>query len=387
LRDALYRSRATSLVASHWTEAAFGFSPFVFHVSSLAIHIVNVWLVLLIGAWSEIGWQRAALGAAFFAVYEGHQEAVIWYAALPELLVFTFGVASFICWVAWLEGGCSRKRWLAASFAAFILALFSKESGVLVAGLLVIPAAARRENIRKVTIALLPYGAAAAGYFAWIYAASANHFHFHDGTFSLNAPFISTAAISVARLFWFCGVLGVLGIVLAGSRPGFRILGLGLAWVWIAVLPYSFLTYMNRVPSRHTYFASAGLALIVGAGFVAFVRGFRVSRLVAVGIAAAVIAGNAAYIWTWKHAQYVKRASAIVAVVKAARLTPGPVYVHCFPHPFHVAELATLLETGKPRDSVRLWREGPDSGPPPEGVLCLDPQAPGPHPQTARAAR
>lgn len=33
----------------------------------------------------------------------------------------------------------------------------------------------------------------------------------------------------------------------------------------LALLPYVFLTYQTRVPSRHTYLASAGLAMLAGA--------------------------------------------------------------------------------------------------------------------------
>ena len=32
--------------------------------------------------------------AAFFAVHEGHQEAIVWYSAISELLVFFFGLGS-----------------------------------------------------------------------------------------------------------------------------------------------------------------------------------------------------------------------------------------------------------------------------------------------------
>jgi hypothetical protein len=37
-----------------------------------------------------------------------------------------------------------------------------------------------------------------------------------------------------------------------------------VGWMTLGLLHYSFLTYMTRVPSRHTYLAAAGLALLVG---------------------------------------------------------------------------------------------------------------------------
>ncbi len=381
--DALYRSRATSLLTTHWTEMLVGFSPIAFHLTSLALHILNTWLVLLLGSWSAIGWRRAALAAGFFAVYEGHQEAVIWYAALPELLVFAFGMASFLFWAAWLESDQPKTRWLAASLAAFILALYSKESAVLVVPLLALPLAFRRERMLRAALALLPFAALAGLYFWGIRAASAGHQHFHDGTFDLAAPFLRTIAISTGRLFWFWGLLAAAAIILAGAKAGFRTLALGVGWSCIAFLPYSFLTYMKFVPSRHTYFASVGVALVAATGFLAFAQRFRRQRWIVPAVAATIILHNSAYVWIWKHRQYVERAAPVVAVVKAAQSTHGPVYVHCFPFPFHAADAAAVVEAGKPPGTVRLWQDGSPQSPPPERILCLDPRSRGPHPSRA----
>jgi hypothetical protein len=374
--DALYRSRATSLLLTHWTELAAGLSPLAFHVTSLALHIVNTWLVLLLGCWSPVGWRTAAIGAAFFAVYEGHQEAVIWYAALPELLVFTFGMISFLCWTAWIESGMARRRWLAAALAAFVLALYSKESGVAVAALLALPIAARGLR-RKALLAAVPFGAVAAAYFATIYLARSGHQHFHDGTFVLDAPVWRTVAFSTARLFWFWGLLAAATLMLFRNRERLRLLALAMAWIAIAFLPYSFLTYMNFVPSRHTYLASAGLALVVGAGFAAFADRLYARRWLVGTVAVVAVLYNAGYVWVKKHQQYLERAAPIEAVVRAARAANGPVLVHCFPYPFPAAQAAVMVAAGKPATAVRMW-SGDLSAPPPEGVLCLDP-SPGGH--------
>jgi hypothetical protein len=392
MHDALYRSRATSLLVTHWTELAVGFSPIAFHLTSLALHIFNTWLVLLLGSWPAIGWRRAALAAGFFAVYEGHQEAVIWYAALPELLVFAFGMASFLCWVAWLESDRSKTRWLLASFAAFVLSLFSKESAVLVVPMMALPLAFRREKLLNAALALLPFAALAALYFAAIDAAAAGHQHFHDGTFDLAAPFLRTIAISTARQYWFWGLLGTAALLLAGAKARFRILALGLAWSSIAFLPYSFLTYMKFVPSRHTYFASVGVALVVAAGFLAlFQRWGRLDparvaaprRWLMPMVLALVILHNSAYVWIWKHRQYMERAAPVLAVIQAARATGGPVYVHCFPFPLNAADAASTVEAGRPPGTVRQWQQGSQPDPPPARILCLDPRSHGPHPSQA----
>ena len=71
-----------------------GLRPWVYHAASLVLHIANTWLLFgLCLSWPRM---RAAAfwAAAFFAVHEGHQEAVMWFSAINELLMFFFGMAS-----------------------------------------------------------------------------------------------------------------------------------------------------------------------------------------------------------------------------------------------------------------------------------------------------
>src|SRR5439155_14814874 len=75
--------------------------------------------------------------AVFFAVAEGHQEAVMWASSVPEPLQFLFGVGSLAAWIRYLYGG--GKSWMAASLVSFMLALFSKESAVIVLPLMALP--------------------------------------------------------------------------------------------------------------------------------------------------------------------------------------------------------------------------------------------------------
>ena len=102
-QDPLYRCRATSLALTYWIDSTFGFDPYYFNWASLLLHILNSLLVLAMGFWRPVGWRVAALAACFFAVSQRHSEAVVWFAAVPELLVFFFATASFLCWVVWLQ--------------------------------------------------------------------------------------------------------------------------------------------------------------------------------------------------------------------------------------------------------------------------------------------
>lgn len=357
-RDPLYRCRATSLLLTYWTEQIFGFNPFVFNATSLALHILSTWLVLALGAWRVIGWKVAALAAAFFAISQRHHEAVIWYAALPELLVFFFGMQCLLWWVLWLQSSGNGRRYYILALVAFLLALASKESAVVVVPLLLLPLWFGQIPVRRWLAPLAPFAGLALLYTVSIFAAQQEHLHFHDGSFSMEAPFLITWVNSFARLFRTWGLLSLVALLFWRVRRPAPVVWIALAWVAITLLPYSFLLYMPRVPSRHTYFASAGLALVVAAGFLLFHERFQGSRPWApLALSALILLHNCGYLWIRKQPQFLERAAPTEALLHFAGKVKGPVYVHYFPYGFEVAQHAVELAIGPP-SYVLPWQPG-----------------------------
>lgn len=350
--DPLYRCRATSLVLTYWTERLFGLSPQVFNLSSLVVHILNTSLVFALGVWRPIGFRLSAAAAAFFAVAEGHQEAVIWYAALPELLVFTFVLGAFVLWVRWLQS--PKAIWYAGALGAYLLALLSKESAVCLVGLLALTWWLTPESRRRIALGMLPFAAAAVLYFVAAYVARSSHLHFNDGTFSLNAPFLLTLANSTGRLLWIWGLAALLVLAALDRARLARMAAIALPWIVVTFLPYSFLTYMPRVPSRHTYLASAGAALLVGAAFLALRNaGTARLRLAAAAAAGLMFVHNIGYLWLVKHPQYVQRAAATSALLDYARTHGRPIELECFPYSPVVAQYAVEIEFGWQTTDIR----------------------------------
>ena len=344
--DILYRCRATSLVLTYWTDRVFGLSPLAYHLSSLMLHILNVWLIFALGAWKRIGWKYSAAAAAFFAVHEGHQEAVIWYAAVHEAVHLVFALFCVHFWLRWLASKGSGLY--LASFCMYVLALLSKEAAVAIVPLLLMVALVERTGWRRSIASVVPFAVLAGIYFGLIYAGRATHGHFTDvGTFSLQAPFWITWRNSMGRLFWIWGWLGVLALALwrSGTRTGLAILG--TAWAGIALLPYCFLTYMPRVPSRHTYFASVGLAMLVSAAFWAFWERFQARLWMSWALAAVIILHNCVYLWVRKQGQFLELAAPTEQLVVFASEIEGPVFVHCFPYGFEAAQRAVELRLKK----------------------------------------
>ncbi len=345
--DALYRCRATSLVLTYWTERAFGLGPFVFNLSSLLLHIMNSFLVFALGLWRPIGWKVSALAACFFAVSQRHSEAVVWYAAIPELLVFLFSLSSFLCWVHWLRSDTRPVRFYAGALGFFALALLSKESAVAVAPLCVLAIFVPPGRGLKDLGFTAPYFLVSGVYFGLAFGARDTHLHFNDGTFSLGAPVLAVLARSAGGLLGVWGMVALIAFAVWRPRQWRVLLSISAAWMIITLLPYSFLTYMPRVPSRHTYLASVALSLIVAAWFVTLREwsiGHKQGWIGAV-VAALIVLHQAGYVSTVKYEQYLLRAEPTEALLRAARRFNGPVYAKCFPYSPVIAEFALKLRS------------------------------------------
>ncbi|MDR3701064.1 MAG: glycosyltransferase family 39 protein [Candidatus Sulfopaludibacter sp.] len=342
LADSVYRLRATSEWLMKFAYDRFGMNPAPYYAVSILLHVLNTWLVYALGAWPPVGYRISAWAALFFAVYEGHQEAVMWFSACNELLQFLFGVGAVVCWLHFQQGGRRRWWWYAGVLAGLALALVSKESAVVIAAMLAITAV-RSRTAAALAPPLILAGACALS----VYLTRDNSFRFQDGSFSLHAPFWRTWPENFARLFW---VWGLMGAAAAWTRHR-GVLWRGLLWAGIGLLPYSFLLYSARIPSRQLYLASAGVALVVGAGMAAVEKQRR--NLAALACAAMLV-HNTGYLWIRKRAQFLERAAPTERLIALAKRTPGPLYIQCFPRPGLIAEEAVHLGAGKPLNDV-IW--------------------------------
>jgi hypothetical protein len=357
--DALYRCRATSLVMTYWIERAFGLDPLYFNVTSLLLHMANSLLVFALGMWRPIGWRVSAIAAAFFAINQRHSEAVIWFAAVPELLVFFFVLGSVLCWVLWLQE--SRWRFYAGALASYLLALLSKESAVAVVPLCALVLLFHPERKWKRLWGLTPFAAVAMGYFAMTYAARDTHLHFNDGTFSLSAPVLEVISRSAGGLLWVWGFVALGSFAIGFLRPWSRLSTLGLAWMVLALLPYSFLTYMVRVPSRHTYLASVGLSLVIAVALLALQRRAATSRVkwLVPTVVLVIFLHQCGYIWTVLHYRYTMRAEPTEKLLRIVRQSDEKVYANCFPYSTVIAEYALMVAL--PDQKHAGFEVGPDA--------------------------
>jgi hypothetical protein len=123
--------------------AIYGDAAVGFRATNLALHAAVIALAFALGrlvAGSSLVGGIAAL--AFALTPKAHPIAVLWVSARGELLMAIFSLAAVASWIVWTRGG--GGSWLVAAVGAYVLALFSKESAVLLPAVLVVtPGAAR----------------------------------------------------------------------------------------------------------------------------------------------------------------------------------------------------------------------------------------------------
>jgi hypothetical protein len=389
--DSVQRPRATTFILSYAIHHLFGPRPAAFYSVNIILHVLNCWLLFAAGRWRAVGYRASFWAAAFFAVYEGHSEAIMWFSACNEPLMFFFGFLSFIFWLVFLERDTARLRWLALSFCFFLPALLSKESAVIFVALFALPLFFPKPKLRQAPY-LLPHILICVPYVIAIFMSRSHSFRFHDRSFVLSAPFWVTWTNSFGRMLWFWGLLATASMFLwsrsgredrgsriedRGSRiaseahkaifdlrssilnPQSSIFVLSFIWIGIGFIPYMFVDYMRRIPSRQTYLASAGLAWLVGAAIVIMkercAKNYKWAPPV---ILLLILSHNVAYLWTKKRQQFLERAQPTERLLSLARSVDGPIFVKCFPPPLAPlhAEAALKLILNKPADTL-VWDE------------------------------
>lgn len=330
------QTRMTFFVLTYWVDRLAGLDPQIFHGVAVGLHVLCCWLVYALGMWKLVGRKVAFIAACFFAVFEGHQEAVMWYSAIMETLLFLFGVGAMVCLIKWLRG----EGWLYYGLAliAFGLALLSKESGYIYAALMVLPVVEAAGDKRRHLLGLLPFVIVAVIYVVWIAVGRGSNPRFGDGSFAVTWNFPLVLGESLGRLLLIYGSLALATLAIFREREYLPLIIYSLVWMVLGLIPYSFLTYMNRVPSRHTYLPSVGLALIVAAAMVCVWD--RLGGRLVLAIGAIILMVNVTILWRKKAEQYRTRAYPTDMLINAVRHSDGPIHIRCFPYIPLVAESA-----------------------------------------------
>ncbi len=334
LHEVNLRSRATYMFLSAALDKTFGFTPAPFYAAAILLHALCVLLVYASGVWTELGESVAFWSAAFFAVEEGHQEAIMWPAAAADLLVFLFGMSAWVCWVKWLRGG--NWKWYAAALVSILLAAISKESFWIFAALMLLPVMFDRSRLRRRLLGIAPFLLLAAAYMIWAWTTRVAGPGYHDNRFSLSAPWLHVLLNSWWRLLFIWGLVALAVLLWVGKLADRRLVAAASLWMLLGLFPYSFLTYMLQIPSRQTYLASVGLAWLFGAAAARLSERRKQTALAILCLAA--LAVNLEILWVKKMAQFRERGEPSELLKQAAAEAAGPIHIECVPLPDFVVD-------------------------------------------------
>ncbi len=306
-----------------------GLDPKVFHTANLIYHILGAWLALAVALRLTGSLGAALAAAALFAVHPVQADGVSYMSGRSDVLSGALFFLTLACYLRYRERG--SRGWLAVAMGFEVLALMTKEvAAVLVPALLLVdvfrsdePGISRRlrsvlgRNWRAYllagTLCLLTmsiysrepivshatgtpwYGGSAAANFAtvariWIYYLRLLFYPDrliadYQGWFRLShSLFEAQALASLAALA--CLLAASVRLLGKGSVVGF-----GLAWFALTLLPVShIIPYHELMAEHYLYLPSFGIALIAGHCLAKLGAGPARRKALAVALAATVVA-------------------------------------------------------------------------------------------------
>lgn len=265
----------------------------------------------------------------------------MWISAANETILALSCLAFLLLWRRVAENKSSASFVLA--HIVFAAALFSKEAAVVLVPLAAIQLALAGHSFQA-TLRKLFFLVVMLGVFLLIWLAVAKRNPFVTlGYYSVGLQFVSVYARSLIRLLAQLAPLGAALLILrhrlnrsvafAARRNAAIFFG---AVLLLAIVPYSFLTYLNHIPSRHTYLPSVGLAGLFGMAFASLYARMTTerSRRLCTLLVCVLLAGNTGYIWLKKAPQYRQRAAPtreLIEILRASNLQQLPMHVCNFP--------------------------------------------------------
>lgn len=337
--------RVTTFIMLAIGQWAFGEQAAYYYIFPLLIHFLNcllLWkLMILLGR----PIQEAFLAACIFSVFQAPQEAMMWLSASAEaMLAFTI-LAMVVLWL--------QDRYLLCALM-YCIALVSKESAPV--AVLLIPlidwlrgkGGARREYLVFIPPTLV-FGAV----FLWL---SSSNPMIQAGIYEFGPQAILVALKGLHRLMWpWMYILIIANRCIAGrwiSPFNFAQAAVVLA---AAMLPYVFLTYTDKLPSRHVYMAS-----IIMMAFMAWIIIRTPNRRFRQAFVLLFILFNISYLWIRKDAQYEERAAPTTALLEILEtVPPAPIMIVDFAYPYPIiAKAVSQFSEGWTLDLIRV--EGVD---------------------------
>lgn len=145
-----------------------GIRPWYWHLSTVLVHVLVVWLVFLLGRKLIRNDLAAAIAALIFAVHPSHVESVAWISGVTDPLMAALLLPGLYFYIRWRESG--EKLHIALALLFYAASVSVKETAVVLPVLtfaydLLYPSTDRwAPRVRQALLALAPFVAIAAVY-------------------------------------------------------------------------------------------------------------------------------------------------------------------------------------------------------------------------------
>ncbi len=150
----------------------FGLNPFWWHLANIGVHVLATWFVFLLARHLTRDSAASAIAALLFGLHPVHIEAVACFSGAEPILAVLF-LPAFICYMKFREEG--RRGWLWLSLALQAIAVFTKETPLIMPALIVayewlgFPSDASGslpQRLKHAAVNVVPYLLIIAGYMA-----------------------------------------------------------------------------------------------------------------------------------------------------------------------------------------------------------------------------
>lgn len=308
--------------------SAFGLHPILWHAASVVLHVVVTWLVYRLALRLTQHAPTSLVAAALFGVHPVHAESVAWISGITEPLLALFFLLSFLAWLRYRES--REPRWIALSVVCFALALFAKETAVVLPAVILLhewlysAPASHGQRLREGARAMATFGAAIVLYFVardfalrglvhtlvlpWHYSLLAipmilwRYLRLLVAPVGLSPFYYTPYVTSVTEFrFWFpllMLVCGFLAVAVAWRIRRSPAVLFAAGWMALTIAPPLAILVMAQediVHDRYLYLPSVGFCLLVAIGLRRLARGDQRRLGAAAGVLIALYGGLTVY--------------------------------------------------------------------------------------------
>jgi hypothetical protein len=124
-----------------------GFNPVYYHILTLLLHLINVFLVFKLAGLLFRNKLTSAVASLLFAVYFMNYEVVYWMTGIFYILLTVFYISTLLLLIRYLNE--KKKIYYALFVSAFALALLTMEQGVTLLGACIVTEILLPENLNR----------------------------------------------------------------------------------------------------------------------------------------------------------------------------------------------------------------------------------------------